>query len=85
MNSAKLPLRNKPPEVRLIVSVALEKVRVPALVETRLSEFKLSVPPEKAAAVMVPVTAETLRFDVSVELTPARVPDDAWSYPAYPT
>ena len=75
MASATLPLRNKPPEVRLIVSVALEKARVPAAVETKFSEFKFNVPPEKAAAVMVPVTAETLRFDVSEEFAKASVPE----------
>jgi hypothetical protein len=74
-----LPLRSRPPEVRLSVSVAFAKLRTVLPVVARLRELRFSAPPAKAAALRVPVRVVTLRLAAADDRAPERVPARIWS------
>ena len=83
MNDVKLPLRNRPPEVRLSVSVSVAKLSVPPVTEARrLSELSPSVPAGNANGV---AKFANLTLAVGEAATPVRVPFRIWEYPAKPT
>ena len=75
MEPAKFPLRNRPPEVRLRVSVGDAKASVPAAIATKFSEFRLRA---ELPVETVPVNPVTLRLELAEDCTPEKVLVRLW-------